>query len=720
MTAPTAVAAWLRHRDPGLVAVRRAARVTTVACIGFYLCRYGLGNRVMAPYALFGAVALGMLAQIPGTPKQRARTLLAVLPVAYVLVVAGTLLSVSNWTAAAGMFVLGFTVTYAGVGGPRLVGLAAGLQLLYILPCFPPYDPGSLGYRLAGVTIALLLLALAEVVLWPDPVPAPYEHRLAGAVSALAGCLTAIADALDGDPYGRDRLAALLPGATEAAEAIRPSRLPPGERPAAAGRHDRALSHAGRSTRLILGRIADLYFEDDRGALSRLEAATLLRQAAASSHATAAALRGPGSAPDTGPLTAAIAAFRADRLRVVPNGIHPDRLRLGSLALMIGEWTKVLVTAVRVARGAPIRPDPTPPSGRPGEFWYAYEPAIRLWWDRFGAHLTPRSVYFQGALRLAVALAAARLLAGGLDLSHGFWVLLATLTLLRTSAAETRSALRPALIGTLAGAVLAGGLLVVGADPHVYAVALPPVMLIGFAAGPLLGLGWAQALFTLVIALVFAQVAPVDWRLAEARVLDVAAGAGVGVLIGVFAWPRGGAGELRRATANYLTACAEVVRETVAVLARGAQPGTALPRARLLGHLADASYALYQTERHSPSPVDWQATLLAGDHAVHGAEALLRSCPTGRLLPCVAPLEAAAAAVADAYERFAARVLRHEWVPAAGIAETVPPDRWPTNLGADLYHLADLRVWLTGLTDDLTRIMPPVDRPARPSPATTR
>jgi hypothetical protein len=40
-------------------------------------------------------------------------------------------------------------------------------------------------------------------------------------------------------------------------------------------------------------------------------------------------------------------------------------------------------------------------------------------------------------------------------------------------------------------------------------------MLVGFAAGPLVGPGWAQALFTLVIAFVFAQVSPVDWRLAR-------------------------------------------------------------------------------------------------------------------------------------------------------------------------------------------------------------
>src|SRR5689334_25303983 len=94
---------WLRRRDPQLVVVRRAARITLVACVGFYLCRYALGRPAMAPYALFGAVALGALAQIPGDPSQRARTLLAVLPVGWVLVTLGTVLSVTTWAATAGM-----------------------------------------------------------------------------------------------------------------------------------------------------------------------------------------------------------------------------------------------------------------------------------------------------------------------------------------------------------------------------------------------------------------------------------------------------------------------------------------------------------------------------------------------------------------------------------------------------------------------------------------
>ncbi|MET0492399.1 MAG: FUSC family protein [Actinoplanes sp.] len=696
---------WLRRHDPQLLAVRRAARVTLVACLGFYFCRYVLGNAAMAPYALFGAVALGVLSQIPGSPSQRARTLLAVLPVAWLLITLGTLLSVSDWAAAAGMFVLGFAVTFAGVGGPRLVGLAAGMQLLYILPCFPPYDPGSLGFRLIGVTLAVVLLAGAELVLWPDPAPVTYRHRLGDAVDALARCLEAVAGSWDGDPAARERLAAMLPAATEAAEALRPSRLAPVDRPASAGRRDRSLSFAAGTARLVLGRAVDLSTSDDRDAVNLPAAAALLRQTASCAAAAAAWLRGAGEVPDTDRVAGAIADFRAARAAFDPSGVPADRLRLGALALSLGEWTKSLVTALRIAEGAPIGPP-----DENGPFWYAYRATPWLWAHRLREHLTPRSVYFQGALRLAVALAVARLLAGVLDLSHGFWVLLTILTVLRTSAAETRSALRPALIGTLAGSLAAAGLLVFGTEPTAYAIALPLVMLVGFAAGPLLGLGWAQALFTVVIAMVFAQVAPTDWHLAEARLLDVAVGAVIGVLIGLFAWPRGGAGELHRATANFLTGGAAVVRETVSVLADHVAGTGALGRAREESRLAEASYALYQSERHAPATVDWQATLLAGQHAVRGAEALLRSCPTGRLLPCVTPLTRSAADVAARFEAVADALRRRDlpWAPAG----PPPSPTWPTDLGQDLYHLADLRVWLDGLREDLGHVVPSAARTA--------
>ncbi len=367
-----------------------------------------------------------------------------------------------------------------------------------------------------------------------------------------------------------------------------------------------------------------------------------------------------------------------------------------------------MVTAVRIAANAPIGPDTTPPEGRPGLFWYAYPSTAWLYWHRLREHLTPRSVYFQGALRLAVALAAARLLAGVLDLSHGFWVMLATLTVMRTSAAETRSTLTPALIGTLIGSIIAGVLVVFVADSRVSAFVLPLVMLVGLAAGPLLGLGWAQALFTIVIALVFAQVAPTDWHIGTTRILDVAIGAGVGVIGGLLAWPRGGSGELHRAVANYLSACAKVVNETVAVLAEGAEPRHALPEARALGQLAEASYALYQTERHGPTMVDWQAALAAGHHAVRGAEALLRSDAHGKMAACTKPLTTTAADVAARFESTADGLHRH-LKPLHPPFGPPPAVDWPTHTGLALYHLADMRVWLDGLRDDLDRV---ADAPA--------
>ncbi|GAA0579662.1 FUSC family protein [Paractinoplanes ferrugineus] len=690
---------WLRRRDPGLLAVRRAGRVALVACLGFYLCRYVLDAPAMAPYALFGAVAMGALSQIPGTARRRAWTLIAVLPVAWALVSLGTLLSVGTGAATAGMFLLGFAVSYVGVGGPRLSGLAAGMQLLYILPCFPPYDPGSLPARLAGVTIAIGLLAVAEVLLWPDPAPVPYQDRLADAVASLAGCLAAVADEWAGRPRGRDPLAE----AQDRAEALRPSRLPPLQRPASAGRRDRALSSAGGTVRLLVGRAADLLNTDGGGAVTLPAATDLVRRTADCTAAAAAWLRGQGELPDTDQVDKALTEFRVARMNTDPGGLSPDRLRLGSLALALGEWTKSLIGAIRVAGGQ--RPDVDD-----GTFWYAYRSTPYLYRHRLRENLTPRSVAFQGALRLAAALAAARLLAGVLDLSHGFWVLLTIMTVLRTSAAETRSALRPALVGTVAGSLVAAGLLVVGVHPTVYAVLLPIVMTVGFAAGQLVGLGWSQALFTLVITFVFAQVTPVDWRLAEARVLDVLVGAAIGVLAGIFAWPRGGGGELHRAMGTFVDASAGVIRETVAVMADDQPPGAAQSRARLAGRLAEASFALYQSERHPAATVDWQATLLAGQHAVRGAEALVRSCPAGGLLPCVGPLTATAADVAGRFDQVAEDLLRHR---RSAVPPARSPVRWPTDLGQDLYVIADLRVWLDGLREDIGRTFP---KAAQPSP----
>src|SRR5262249_1939807 len=154
-------------------------------------------------------------------------------------------------------------------------------------------------------------------------------------------------------------------------------------------------------------------------------------------------------------------------------------------------------------------------------------------------------VFFQNAVRTAMALMAARLVAGVDTLPHGFWALLATLTLTRTTMDETWTTIRLALAGTLAGALVAAGTLtLVGGDPGAYAAVLRVWMLFAFPVGPAKGVGWAQGLFTVLVALVFAQLAPPTWRLAEVRMLDVLVGSAIGAVFGVLAWPRGAHDEL--------------------------------------------------------------------------------------------------------------------------------------------------------------------------------
>ncbi|MGQ4420601.1 hypothetical protein ACN6LA_000745, partial [Streptomyces sp. SAS_269] len=178
---------------------RRAVRVTLVAAAGFFLFRYGLGLPVAATYALFSAVALGGLSKIPGTGRQRAATGLRALPVCWLLVIVGTCLSVRTWSAVAGMLIVGFALAFTAVGGPRPAGAAPGLQLLYILPSFPPYDPGSLGERLIGTTTGLALLIAAEALLLPEPPPPSYPERAAHAARTAAHCATLLA----APPHGR-------------------------------------------------------------------------------------------------------------------------------------------------------------------------------------------------------------------------------------------------------------------------------------------------------------------------------------------------------------------------------------------------------------------------------------------------------------------------------------------------------------------------------------
>jgi hypothetical protein len=157
-------------------------------------------------------------------------------------------------------------------------------------------------------------------------------------------------------------------------------------------------------------------------------------------------------------------------------------------------------------------------------------------------HASIRSVWFLNSLRASAALAAAVLVADVSSVQHGFWVVLGTLSVLRTNAASTESTALRALGGTVIGFVV-GALLLLGIGTSAPAlwVALPIAIALAAYAPGTLPFTFGQAAFTIVVVVLFNLLVPVGWRVGLLRIQDVAIGCLVSLVVGVLFWPRGAA-----------------------------------------------------------------------------------------------------------------------------------------------------------------------------------
>ena len=714
-------AGWLCRHDTEYTALRKALRATVTACGGFFMCRYGFGDVTMATYALFSAIAIGALTDVFGAPMVRTKVYLAALPVAAALITLGTVLAAHLWSAVVGMLVVGFVVAFAGVGGPRLVGLANGMQLFYILPCFPPYEPHTLPERLIGLVIGAALVIVADRVLLPEPAPQRYELRIADAADMVGRYLRAVRD--DPGTY-QPQLRTLT---RQTLERLRLTCVPLNERPTGPSRADRGLTHAAGAVRIIGARtraLEELPCGPDAPPVAIIT--ELLDAVLESLNQASVALRGLGSAPEAGELTAIIEEYLRRRANWVAHRDGqtdpPDGLRASVAALAIAESALGLIVATRAAARANAE------SGwLPATAWYARASVPRLWAERLVANLTPRSVYLQNAVRLALGLAAARAVVDVAHLSHGFWVLLATLTLMRTSLVASGTSLVPAFSGTLIGAALGAGLLtVVGGHSTVYAIILPVIMLLAFTAGSIFGPLYGQAGFTLVVSAAFAQLAPASATLAGARLLDVVAGGLIGTAIGAAVWPRGGSAELRRIAERALRTGADELVATVDRLGGVCHPNRPAREQRLVV-LFEHTYSQYRTEpghtEEQADEADWMVVVaVLRRMATEGALLIGRHPETAPLpWPAVGQrIDDAAREVAEGYRQVAVAVAARRASDCGSTALLARLTADPPTAPYAEDPLAALRAldawgWLYALAHDLDR----VERAVQPSaPAT--
>src|SRR5664279_194394 len=170
------------------------------------------------------------------------------------------------------------------------------------------------------------------------------------------------------------------------------------------------------------------------------------------------------------------------------------------------------------------------PEGLSGAFTAAQERAT--------AHVERHSVWLHNSLRGAAGLSLAVLVADLSGLQHSFWVVLGTLSVLRSNALNTgQNALR-GLLGTIAGFVVGAVLLaLIGTDPDRLWIVLPFAILVAGVAPAAISFAAGQAAFTLTLVILFNIIQPVGWMIGLLRVEDIALGCAVSLLVGLLFWP---------------------------------------------------------------------------------------------------------------------------------------------------------------------------------------
>jgi uncharacterized membrane protein YccC len=308
---------------------------------------------------------------------------------------------------------------------------------------------------------------------------------------------------------------------------------------------------------------------------------------------------------------------------------------------------------------------------------------------RFRANLTLRSVHVHDALRLGAALAAASAAVDYFGLQHGFWVAFATLTVIKSNLRATGRSVGEAIAGTTAGFAFAL-LFIAGLQPSAgwYLAVLPLVVAGAIYANVAISFFAGQAGFTLVIIVLFNLLGPAGWRIGVIRVVDVVAGALVGLAIGAIAWPRGARAAIAASVADLLAASASYLAN--AASAAVGKPAAELSTLRQASHDAAvrAESAFAQSLAEHPSPDEaaaWAGWLSTGNRLWYAADLIGKA---GQASDDQGATLAAANRVEASYATLSA-TMRHRRVPPS------PAARSTTGSDRD-----DLPAWLDDLASE--------------------
>ena len=539
----------------------------------FAMAQFGVGDPQTSLFAVFGSVALLLFVDFAGPLPSRIRSYCGLWAIGAVFITMATLCSTHAVLSVTAMGVVGFAVLFAGIVTPRAVTGSTALLLTFVLPVAEPAPASAIGHRLLGWALAGAVCIPAALVVWTERWHDRLRLRLADAADAVADLLDALstpAATCDADG-ARHRTG-------QALQALRAQYEATPYRPTGAGTTDVALTNLVSQLEWAGARAGDIRPAttplDLVGPVADLEAAAadVLRLVAAPIRARASGSVTDGSAA----LASAVAQL------VVARDVATD----GALADLVGGARPVVPQPMVVADADPVGSvrdiDPTIPvrmvafavehladvalaalGTRRGDASapQRWSEMVRSYARVAAGHLSPGSVWFRNSVRGAVALAVAVAVVEATTVQHGFWVVLGTLSVLRSNALGTGSTAVRAVVGTALGFVVGSVVLVaLGHHEALLWVVVPVAVLVAGVAPSAISFVAGQAGFTVMVVVIFNIIDPVGSSVGLVRVEDVAIGTMVSVVVGLLFWPRGAAAELARAlTQGYVAATAWLV-----------------------------------------------------------------------------------------------------------------------------------------------------------------
>ena len=599
-----------------LAALKSAARAAIVIPAVFAVADKVIKQPQTSILAAFGSFAILVLVEFAGPPRTRLVAYGGLACVGAAFITVGTLCSRDPWLGAGAMAVVGFATLFSGAINGYFAAATTGAILTFVLPVTIPAPNAAIPDRLEGWGLAVGAGICAVMLLWPT-------RRRADLQLEAARALRAVADLIDAD---RDRLADRAHAAREAVDGLGRRFLGTQHRPTGPTAPTAALASLPDELDWLLSFLAPSA-ELPSLELVCPEDAEAIAAAAAVMRASAERLEGRDARPDLARLDAArdaVARALARRLTEQPESVRDDAL-LQALEPPF-RIRAVTYSARQVAGYALLATGSNAPElnhrdlAQPPPARAALEATQQLAVE----HASPGSVWLQNSVRGAAGLAIAVYIAQRSGLQHSFWVVLGTLSVLRSNALGTGWSVLSAIAGTAAG-ITVGALLVIVIGTHetVLWAVLPVAILLAAYAPRAISFAAGQAGFTVVLFVLFNIIQPVGWRVGLIRVEDVAIGFAISLGVGLLFWPRGAAALLRDDVATAYARGVEYVIATARQVIDGGDCADAARAARAADaalHRLDDAFRQYLAERSAtPLNVEDVAALVGGAARVRRA-----------------------------------------------------------------------------------------------------